>query len=297
MEKFQENLAKFAHFLYIRLLFNIEEYNKESLSDPSYIFAPNHSCNLDAYIIWSLLFKDYEMSSFMYKEFYEEFPKLAKLLPLFNVYPITRNSLVPNELKAELKKLRDLNHSLVIFPQGRHVAPELMARFPQYHLQTIPLGAFYLALKSGKKILPIFIEPPKIGRKNAIIYGNPLSPMDFDLKSKNKKENMFLFLTAWLEEINRLYTSFSLVVGRNCNPYKIENIYTDASGFRFNGLEDPNVIVKYLDEIEVLIKLHLETGSNDLSLLGTLANISPDIIAKISYADDVYKRCLVKHFK
>lgn len=163
------NLVKLANFLYPNLLYPTTEYYKDSLTESSYIFAPNHTNNLDGYMIWSLLAKDYDIDTFMYREFWDNFPWIAKVLPLFNVYPITRDHINHKEISTELSKLKDPNHSLVIFPQGRHVAPELMAKSPEYHLKTIPLGAFFIATKSAKPLVPIYMEPQKLGQENAWI--------------------------------------------------------------------------------------------------------------------------------
>ena len=89
-----------------------KEYQKENLVEPSYIFAPNHTNNFDGYLIWALLSKDYDIDVFMFKEFWNNFPKLAPLLSLFHVYPITRDTLKKEELETEIEKLKNIIHSL-----------------------------------------------------------------------------------------------------------------------------------------------------------------------------------------
>ena len=84
-----------------KLLFPIKEYNKESLTDSSYIFTPNHTNNLDGYIIWCLLSRYFDIDTFMYREFWENYPNIAKLLPIINVYPITRDRVVLSEIKED----------------------------------------------------------------------------------------------------------------------------------------------------------------------------------------------------
>lgn len=299
MEKHTINpyLAHIAHYLYTNLLYPIKEYQKENLKENSYIFAPNHTNNLDGYIIWSLLAKDYDIDTFMYKEFWDYFPHIAKILPLFNVYPITRDELHPQEILTELKKLKDKNHSLVIFPQGRHVDPELMKDFFEFHLKTIPLGAFFISMQSQKKLVPIYMEPQKIMQNNTVIYGTPLDPKDFISKSnrRKKKENMIRFASAWLTEINRLYQLSENLTNRPQHPYKIKKNYTDASGLDYGKLIDPNIIKYNLTEIKQLIAIFDTTKITDINILGNLANLPEETIKIIETVKNIYEKRLIKH--
>lgn len=298
MEKHVINpaLARFVNLLYARLLYDVTEYQKDNLTDSSYIFAPNHSSNLDGYIIWALLAKDYDIDVFMYKEFWDNFPTISKFLPLFNVYPITRDKIHPNEILTELKKLKDPNHSLVIFPQGRHVAPEIMSRLEEYHLKTIPYGAFYISTKSDKPLVPVFIEPLELGNNNTVIYGTPLYPQDFTTSKRVvRKDELKEFTSAWLEELNTLYQQAPSLIDRSVHEYHIKKTYSDASGLRYKALQDPNRVITYMDEIEELIELHQETGITDISKLGESTNISSSAVDTISDVNKVYRKCLVRH--
>ena len=49
--KINPKLALFMHTLFIKTLYRVTEYQKALLEDKSYIFAPNHTNNLDGYII------------------------------------------------------------------------------------------------------------------------------------------------------------------------------------------------------------------------------------------------------
>ena len=299
MEKHSINpyLARFAHYLYTNLLYPIEEYQKENLKEKSYIFAPNHTNNLDGYIIWSLLAKDYDIDTFMYKEFWDYFPHIAKILPLFNVYPITRDELHPQEILTELKKLKDENHSLVIFPQGRHVDLELMKELYEYHLKTIPLGAFFISMQSKKKIVPIYMEPQKIMQKNTVIYGTPLDPKDFISKNdkRKNKENIIKFANAWLVEINRLYQLSLKLTNRPQHPYKIKKNYTDASGLDYRGLNDPNIIKYHLTEVKQLIAIFEKTNIPNINELGELTDIPKETLKIIEEVKNIYEKRLIKH--
>ena len=222
----------------------------------------------------------------MYKEFWDNFPTIAKLLPYFNVYPITRDSVKIDEILNEIRKLRNPNHSLIIFPQGRHVDPEVMLNFKDYHLNTIPFGAFYIAVKASKKL----------GQNNLVIYGNPLDPQDFSLFSKGKmqKENLIMFANAWLDEIIRLYKNAKQLKGEKLHPYVIESSYTDATGLDYGLLEDPNIAINFKEIIFALIEISKKTGITDIDELGKIANISEEDILAISSLRDIYEKRLVR---
>lgn len=298
MEKHVINpvLANVAYFLYPSLLYPTKEYEKGNLTQESYIFAPNHTNNLDGYLIWSLLAKDYDIDTFMYREFWDNFPLYAKVLPLFNVYPISRDELHPEEILSELRKLKDKNHSLIIFPQGRHVDPQLMVELAKYHLRTIPLGTFFISSRSKKELVPIYMEPQILGQENAVIYGNPLKPSDFETTpGRMKKDDMIEFARAWLEEINKLYQSAEDITGRRQHDYEIKRFYTDASGLRYRALDDPNSLMSSISEVKELIAKYEETGITDLEVLGQMANVDSKTIEKIGDIKETYEKCLVKH--
>ena len=294
--KINSNLALLANIIYIQLFYRVSEYQKELLRDSSYIFAPNHTNNLDGYIIWSLLAKDYMIDTFMYKEFWDNFPMIAKILPYLNIYPITRDSIKIKEISMKLKKLKNPNQSLVIFPQGRHVDPEVMLNFVEYHLRTIPLGAFYMAMKTGKKLVPIYIEPQKLWKKNIVIYGTPIDPNDFSISEKNKiaKENLILFAKTWLTEINKLYQKAELLKGEKNHPYVIEKNYTDATGLDYGKLDDPNRIIQYKEMIEILSQMAKKTSITDIYKLGEMANIQDDKLKEILNIKLMYEKRLIK---
>lgn len=290
--KINPSLSYVLNILMTKLLYPIKEYNKNSLQDKSYIFSPNHTNNLDGYIIWCLLSKYYDIDTFMYKEFWDNYPTLSKVLPIFNVFPITRDKLVLNEIKTELKKLKDENHSLVIFPQGRHVDPEVMLKLKDYHLHTIPEGAFYFSAMSNKKIVPIYMEPQKALKKSIVFYGNPIDPNDYYIKNSNNKiilKNLLYLKKAWLEEINRIYLLAQEMETRKMNPYKIHKGYRDATGSN-EITKDPNIIINYIDEIEQIIKLREETGIDDIEELCNMLNISYNDTQNIIECCNIYRK-------
>lgn len=290
-------LSKVCNILIANFLFPTREYQKENLTESSYVFAPNHTNNWDGYQIWSLLSQDYDLDVFMYKEFWDTFPLLSKVLLFFNVYPITRNKLILNELKNELIKLKDENHSLIIFPQGRHVDPEVMVNLFDYDLETIPLGSFFLAAKSGKKIVPVYLETQKPFSDNTVIYGNPIDPCDYgilSLKEYIQKEQLLFLREAWLKEINKSYSLAKEFTNRKMHDYPLHKKYSDATGLNHNELKDPNSIIKYLEEIKSLKSLSEKEKIDDIYKLGEMLGLSSFIIKEIDEVRQIYERHLVR---
>lgn len=292
-------LSNAANILLPNFIFPTIEYQKENLTESSYIFTPNHTNNLDGYLILSLLSKDYDIDTFMYKEFWDNYPIIAKVLPLLNVYPITRDKINIQELKTELQKLKEENHSLIIFPQGRHVDPEVMLHLPEYHLNTLPLGAFYFDASSLKSIVPIYIEPQKAFSKNVVVYGKPINPTDYDVIRSNgrvNKANLLHLAKEWLTEINNSYEIAQKLDGRKMRQYMLREKYFDASGLHSN-LNDPNIIVNYLDEVKKLNDLSLKTGITNIQELGNILEIKQEIITQIQEVEKTYQNNLVRGHK
>lgn len=290
-------LAKAANILICKTLFPTTEYNKGNLTEKSYIFAPNHTNNWDGYQLWSLLSQDFNLDAFMFREFWDKFPFISKFLPFFNVYPITRSKVVLSELKNELFKLRDENHSLIIFPQGRHVDPEVMLNLSTYHLKTIPLGAFFCSAYSSKTIIPVYLEPQKRFGNNTVVYGNPINPNDYDVLSEDgrvQKRNLYLLAEAWLKEINEAYKMAPILANREMRKYPLHERYTDATGFNYQELDDPNIIASYLSEVQDLMDLSAEKGIDDIYKLGDILGLSPDVIQIIEGVRKTYERSLVR---
>lgn len=289
-------LASLANFCVTKCAFSVEEYQKELLTSDSYIFAPNHTNNFDGYVIWSLLSKDFDIDTFMFAEFWEDFPILSLFLPIFNVYPITRDKVRISELKREINRLKEYGHSLIMFPQGRHADPKIMLNFPDYHLRTLPLGAFYLSALTSIPLVPIYMEPQKWFEKSVVIYGNPLYPRDYGAVSSSGKiikDNLLPFANAWLASISELYQSASVLCKRQMREYPIHKNYYDSFN-KHNVLKDPYTISNYINELHQLRKLSIQTNITDPFILGSILHIDHKMIEEIAEAKDTYEKYLVR---
>ena len=295
-------LSNTLNILLTKMIYHIKEYNKEVLTDSSYIFTPNHLSDLDGYTIWSLLSKYYDIDLFMFGEFWDIHPTLSKLLPLVNIYPITRGKLVMSEIKNEMDKLKDENHSLIIFPQGRYVDSEIMLRLKKYHLETIPEGAFYFAAASNKKFVPIYMEPhePKdLFTKSVVVYGNPIDPNEYEVRKPNgmiNSKNLVYLKEAWLDEINRLYKEAEELENRRLNPYIIKENYRTAEGTN-ETMKDPNIIANYVDEVNEMVRIKEETGIEDINELCSLLKLSDADRENIIYCIMTYENNLKRNKK
>lgn len=285
-------LIKNANALIPNFIFPTAEYNTENLGSESYIFAPNHTNNGDGYLIWSLLSIRYDIDVFMKKEFWDHFPLISKSLSKFNVYPLSRDKVNHNEIKDEIERIKDKDRSLVIFPHGRHVDPELMINMPESNFDTLPNGAFYISAKTNKPILPIFIEPLKIFKQNSVFYGKPINPKDFDIitnKGLINKHNLDEFAKAWLNEINNLYILAKNTLNREVRNYKIRKKYWTADG-KLLVNTDPNLIMKYysmLQELhDKLYKVDVTELKKELSTFG----IPNDDISNIVSLKENYEK-------
>ena len=292
--KVNPEFIKVVNTLIPNYVFPTVEYNKENLGDDSYIFAPNHTSNYDGYLIWSLLSYRYDLDVFMKKEFWDHFPFLKGVLKSLNVYPLSRRTINHNEIKNEIERIKDRNRSLIIFPHGRHVDPELMLNMPEYNFDTLPNGAFYISAKTNKPIVPIFIEPLKAFEENAVFYGKPISPEDFNIineKGHINKQNLDKFAKAWLDEINNLYVFAKNTLNREIRNYKIKKGYWTAEGKLLRN-EDPNLIMNYYPMLKELLILCYGIDVANLENLLLANGLSSEDVANIMLLKENYENHL-----
>lgn len=76
--------------------------------------------------------------------------------------------------------------------------------------------------------------------------------------------------------------------------YKLEKAYTDASGLRYEGLEDSNRLIGYIPVIEDFMEIHNQTGITDIYELGRLTDTLSEVVEKIATTKKIYEKCLVK---
>ena len=114
----------------------------------TYVYAVNHSSQIDIPIIFSAINDDIRI---MYKRELEKIPVFGYALKKSPFIAVSRGSKggTASSIKEALKSIRE-GESLIIFPEG--------TRSDDGKLMEFKRGAFMLASKSGKKIIPVAIK-------------------------------------------------------------------------------------------------------------------------------------------
>lgn len=203
---------KVGNFIFYKCLFNIKEYNKPDLSSGKYILCPNHTSDFDGPVFWSA----HENVRIMAKKECFSNPILGALLEKSNVVPVDRQSNPVKALKSAVEYLsEDESKIFLMFPQGT------ISDINKNQLSRIKPGAFYIAEHSNSKILPVFIEQPRIFRRGRIVYGNSFAV-------EKCKRNDFgdgkyaYYRKLWKDEILRLQEESEELENRKVRTLKLK---------------------------------------------------------------------------
>jgi hypothetical protein len=156
-------------------------------------------------------------------EFWDSYPSLAGILDSIDVCPIHRNDKMKafHELKGCINYLKDSSYDrkgLLIFSDGEHVDPKV------YHTkdykESVELGAFLIAVRSGAPVLPIFIEPNSFFKDCIIVIGELIESYGKSTEELRDK---------YIEQLNILYEYAKGVAkdiyNRPINNYRTEKHY------------------------------------------------------------------------
>ncbi|MEQ8155882.1 MAG: lysophospholipid acyltransferase family protein [Clostridiaceae bacterium] len=236
-------LTRFFRIVITKILFRVSEHNKGNYNDDSLIICPNHVSNWDVPIIWALFASDRPVRLMMMAEFWESFPFLGPILERAGFHPISRRKKNPQEIENLVTYLKDTKDKLLIlFPEGRHIDPEVAAKLGQAYCKMVKKGAFYIAAKSGKKVLPVFIEPNQYFRRVRVHYGNPIDPGDLSIYDENggvSRKKLDDFIWEWQKNISSIYFNLHLLEDRKVREYKIHKVYRESNGYDVSV--DPNI--------------------------------------------------------
>ncbi len=226
-----------------KILFRVHEYNKGNYQDESWIICPNHISNWDVPILWSLFAIDRPVRFVAMAELWKSFPFLAPVLKWAGFSPINRRNKNPQEVEDLIIYLEDTkDKTLIICPDGRHIDPEVAAKLGREYCKMVKKGSFYIAAQSGKKVLPVFIEPNRYFRRVRVLYGNPIDPKTLNIYDENgeiSRKKLNVFIEEWQKEISRLYFEASLLEDREVREYKIHKVYRESDGYDVKV--DPNI--------------------------------------------------------
>lgn len=164
--------------------------NTYSDTEEAMIYATNHSSMFDIPVVFSAIERDLRI---IYKRELEKVPLFGYALKRSPLIAITRSN--PRDSMASMQEAISSIHeniSVVIFPEGtRNPKRDEMNSFKR--------GAFLLASRSGKKIVPAAItgssdvlsksKPPP---KEYIIYIDFLEPVEMPEKASKQEENRIM---------------------------------------------------------------------------------------------------------
>ena len=179
-KKIVRKITKFVLKTLYRTLLRIEisgEENKTKAGEKGgYIICANHLNYLDAAAIVVL---SKERIRFIAKYDLGRIRALRWLEHLFDVIPIKRNTQDLEAMKRCLKCLKN-DEILAIFPEGTRKGMEKNEKAKN--------GAAYMAIKTGKQVVPVGISGDfKLFGKVYIKYGEPLDMTKYKIKGKEKE--------------------------------------------------------------------------------------------------------------
>lgn len=150
--------------------------------EKNYVFMCNHQSFVDIFVLLSHIPKDFK---FIMKKELMEIPILGPAMRKAGYMEIERDD--PKESIRQLNRVVELvknGTSVLIFPEG--------TRSPDGRLLPFKKGGFYIAIRSGVDILPLYIKGTnRIAPKGSwtmkkgnytLIVGKPISTKDFEKK-------------------------------------------------------------------------------------------------------------------
>lgn len=148
----------------LRILFGYSVEGRENIPEGGFMVCANHSSYLDpAYLALAL---DTSVPvRFMAKASLFKIPLLGRMFRKLGAFPVHRNSADLTSLKTALRILKE-GQRLIIFPEGTRFKPGESKG-----------GAAMLALRSGCRVLPVYIAPGKrIFKRIDGVIGKPFVP-------------------------------------------------------------------------------------------------------------------------
>lgn len=189
-------LKKIGHFIIGKLIYRVVEYDKEDLSNGSYILCPNHVSDADGPVMW--VHND-NIRILAKKECFEH-KLFAWFLNKLNVVKIDRDRHSGAELLSAINYFSDRENKIfMLFPQGT------ISDINKNKITRIKPGAFYVAAKTNVPIIPVFIEQPRLFKKTRVVYGKKMYLNDaIDENGKIDRKKIEEYRLKWQQEIFNL---------------------------------------------------------------------------------------------
>ena len=162
--KVHKLLWPIVHFLH-----PVELKGLENLPDDEpVLLCANHSSWWDPILLISALRRDYPLR-IMGKVQLFRIPVLKTFLTKLGVFPVDRGNSDIGALKKAIGSLKE-GWNLLLFPEGTRVRKGKTV--------TVKAGAAMIAIRSGVKLVPVFIGTRKtLLRQVPIIFGKPYAPI------------------------------------------------------------------------------------------------------------------------
>jgi cytidylate kinase len=139
----------------------------------TYVYAANHRSNADPAVVAGAIEREI---AFLAKESLFKMPLLGPLITKLNSIPTARDHFDRRAVRTALKWLGS-ERSLLMFPEGQ--------RSKTLELGTAKAGVGYLALRSGKPVMPVFLSGIEdLGaallrkKRLTIVFGRPIRLTD-----------------------------------------------------------------------------------------------------------------------
>ena len=162
--KVHKILWPFVHLVHPVALTGVENLPE----DEPVLLCANHSSWWDPVLLISALRRDYPLRIMGKKQLFEV-PVLKTFLTKLGVFPVDRGNSDIGALKKAIGSLKE-GWNLLLFPEGTRVRKGKTV--------TVKAGAAMIAIRSGVKLLPVFIgTSKKLFHKVPIVIGKPYEPV------------------------------------------------------------------------------------------------------------------------
>lgn len=152
----------------VLLLHPIDVKGLENLPDEPLLLCANHSSNWDPVLMIAALPQN-EKIRIMAKEQLFRIPVVKGFISKMGAFPVNRGHSDISAVKTSIQSLKDGCH-LLIFPEGTRVKEPGKA--------PVKGGVAMIAIRSGVKLLPVFIgTTKKLFQRVPIIFGKPFTPV------------------------------------------------------------------------------------------------------------------------
>ena len=153
---------------FVTFLHPLDVRGLENVPDEPVVLCPNHSSWWDPILVIAALRRDYPLFVMAKKQLFQ-IPVLKTFLKKIGVFPVDRGNADIGALKKSIQCLKD-GWSLMMFPEG--------TRVKKGKKLTPKGGAAMIAIRSGVKMLPVFIGTTKtLFHRIPIVFGKPYVPV------------------------------------------------------------------------------------------------------------------------